>query len=95
LQVTDEDLDDEHAYSIIDNSLEVTDSSLEYLKERTPFVIKGDALVLNFDVQDSSLKGLFKFAVEVSDKGSLRTKCFITKSLALHSIPRGQKFPAL
>jgi hypothetical protein len=53
--------------------MEVTDSSLEYLKERKPFIMKGDALVLNFDVQDSSLKGLFKFAVEVSDKGLLST----------------------
>jgi hypothetical protein len=69
LQVTDEDLNDSHTYTIIENSMDVTDSSLEYLKDKTPFSIKGDTLVLNFDVQDSSLKGLFKFNVEVSDKG--------------------------
>jgi hypothetical protein len=69
LQVTDEDLNDSHTYSIIDNTMEVTDSSLEYLKDRNPFSIKGDTLVLNFDVQDSTLKGLFKFNLEVSDKG--------------------------
>lgn len=66
--VTDEDLNDSHTYSIIDNTMEVTDSSLEYLKDRNPFSIKEDTLVLNFDVQDSTLKGLFKFNVEVSDK---------------------------
>jgi hypothetical protein len=71
LQVTDEDLNDSHTYSIIDHTMDVTDSSLEYLKDRTPFSIKGDTLVLNFDVQDTSLKGLFKFNVEVSDKGLL------------------------
>jgi hypothetical protein len=71
LQVTDEDLNDSHTYSIIDNTLEVTDSSLDYLVDKTPFSIKGDTLVLNFDVQDSSLKGFFKFIVQVSDKGLL------------------------
>jgi hypothetical protein len=71
LQVTDEDLDDEHSYSIIDSTMEVSDSSLDYLKEKSPFIIREDTLVLNFDVQDSSLKGLFKFGVEVSDKGLL------------------------
>jgi hypothetical protein len=51
--------------------MEVTHSSLEYLKDKTPFSIKGDTLILNFDVQDSSLQGLFKFNVDVSDKGLL------------------------
>jgi hypothetical protein len=49
----------------------VSDSSLEYLINRTPFTIREDTLLLNFDVQDSSLKGLFKFRIEVSDKGLL------------------------
>jgi hypothetical protein len=69
LQVIDEDVDDEQTYRIVDNTMEVTDSSLDYLKDRDPFIIKGETLVLNFDVQDTSLKGLFKFNVEVSDKG--------------------------
>ncbi|PNF25389.1 hypothetical protein B7P43_G09776 [Cryptotermes secundus] len=66
--VTDDDLDDSHTYTIVESTMDVTDSSLDYLKDKTPFSIKGDTLVLNFDVQDSSLKGLFKFNVEVSDK---------------------------
>jgi hypothetical protein len=69
LQATDEDLNDDLEYKIIEETMEVTDDSLNYWMEQNPFVITGNTLKLNFDVQDSSLKGLFKFNVEVSDNG--------------------------
>jgi hypothetical protein len=69
LQASDGDLNDKLTYRIIDGTMDVTDSSLQYWQSRNPFTIKENILLLNFDVQDSSLKGLFKFNAEVTDTG--------------------------
>jgi hypothetical protein len=69
MQATDEDLDDQLTYHIVAESMDVTDSTLDYLIGRDPFKINGDKLQLGFEVQDTSLRGMFTFDVQVSDKG--------------------------
>jgi hypothetical protein len=69
LQATDEDLDDELTYTIVADSMSVTDNSLQNWVDRNPFKISGGNLQLNFNVEDNSLRGIFKFEVRVTDKG--------------------------
>jgi GH43 family beta-xylosidase len=69
LQATFYDLNDKLTYSIIDNSMSVTDDSLQYMEDRNPFKISGDQLQLNFDVQDSNMRGMFVFNVLVKNLG--------------------------
>ncbi|XP_021930459.1 protocadherin Fat 4-like isoform X2 [Zootermopsis nevadensis] len=69
---TDGDFDDKLTYRIIDGTMEVTDSSLQQWQNRDPFRIQENTLLLNFNVQDSALKGLFKFNLEVMDTGNNR-----------------------
>jgi hypothetical protein len=69
LQATSYDLNDVLTYSIIDNSMSVTDNSLQYLVGRNPFKISGDQLQLNFEVQDSYMRGMFIFNVLVTNLG--------------------------
>lgn len=68
-QATDEDLGDELTYQIVPDSMSATDSSLESLVSRNPFKVTANSLRLNIDVQDTSLRGMFTFTVQVSDKG--------------------------
>jgi len=49
--------------------MNVTDKSLEHLVGRTPFKMNGDELRLNFDVQDSSMRGMFLFKSLVTNLG--------------------------
>ena len=69
LQATSYDLNDKLTYSIIDNSMNVTDNSLQHLVGRDPFKINDDQLRLNFDVQDASMRGTFVFKVLVTNLG--------------------------
>ena len=68
-QATDNDLGDELTYQIVPNSMTVTDSTLQNLVDTNPFKVTTDSLRLNIDVQDTSLRGMFTFTVQVSDKG--------------------------
>lgn len=92
LQATDGDFDDKLTYRIIDGTMEVTDSSLQQWQNRDPFRIQENTLLLNFNVQDSALKGLFKFNLEVMDtglfiplKGRARLSCLRLYSYPLHT----------
>jgi hypothetical protein len=69
LQASSYDLDDELTYSIVPNSMNVTDSSLQNWVNRNPFKISGDQLQLNFNVEDSALRGMFSFKVLVTNLG--------------------------
>ena len=69
LQAVSFDLNDKLTYSIIENSMTVTDSSLQHLVGRNPFKMNGDELRLNFDVQDSSMRGMFLFKSLVTNLG--------------------------
>jgi hypothetical protein len=69
LQAVSFDLNDKLTYSIIDKSMNVTDVSLQHLVGKNPFKINDDQLQLNFDVQDSSMKGMFFFKVLVTNLG--------------------------
>jgi hypothetical protein len=69
LQATSFDLDDVLTFTIIDGSMSVTDSSLNYLVDKKPFKINNYTLLLNFDFQDSSLKGTFKFKIQTKNLG--------------------------
>jgi hypothetical protein len=51
----------------------VTDSSLENLMKRNPFQIVDSDLQLTVDVEDYTLKGIFKFDVQVTDLGQFFT----------------------
>jgi len=70
LSATFYDLDDKLTYNIIENSMNVTDNSLQHLVGRKPFKITEDQLQLNFDVQDASMRGMFVFKVQVINLGS-------------------------
>lgn len=69
LQATFFDLNDKLTYKIIDNSMNVTDNSLQHLVGSNPFKLDGDQLRLDFNVQDLSLKGMFIFNVLVKSLG--------------------------
>jgi len=69
LQATFYDLNDKLTYNIIDNSMSVTDDTLQNLVGRNPFKITGDQLQVNFDVQDASMRGIFVFKVQVINLG--------------------------
>jgi hypothetical protein len=69
LQAIFYDLNDKLTYSIVDNSMEVTDNSLQNLVDKNPFKITGDELLLNFNVQDATIKGMFLFKVRVTNLG--------------------------
>jgi hypothetical protein len=69
LQATFYDLDDVLTYYIIDNSMTVTDSSLQHLLGKNPFRMTGEQLRLNFDMRDDSMRGMFLFNVLVMNSG--------------------------
>jgi hypothetical protein len=69
LQASFYDLNDQLTYSIVANSMNVTDSSLQNWVDRNPFKIAGDQLQLNFNVEDAALRGMFIFKVLVTNLG--------------------------
>ena len=70
-QAVDKDVEDELTYEIVADSMNVTDSSLQNLMKKKPFKITDDKLQLAVDVEDDSLRGIFKFDVQVMDLGQL------------------------
>jgi len=69
LQATSFDLNDVLTFSINDTSMTVTDGSLQHLVGTNPFKISGDRLLLNFNFQDASMRGMFKFNVQMTNLG--------------------------
>jgi hypothetical protein len=63
------DLNDVLTFSINDTSMTVTDGSLQHLVGTNPFKISGDRLLLNFNFQDASMRGMFKFNVQMTNLG--------------------------
>lgn len=63
------DLNDALTYTIIESSMDVTDDSLETVAGNNPFRINDDKLLLNFNFRDATLRGMFVFKVQVTNKG--------------------------
>jgi len=80
LQATFYDLDDKLTYNIIDNSMSVTDNTLQHLVDKNPFKITGDQLQLTIDVQDASMRGMFLFKVQVINLGQYLHYCSLVST---------------